>query len=106
MDSYESQIKTNYFPKQKLLGLSNRREVFSARWKLNYVRIYAIVLKPVFNRRSFIGDASVHLRVSSRGICDGLSDNGADLSPRASVFPCQNYFTNASYTHFHLCDIP
>jgi hypothetical protein len=62
------------------------------------------VLKSGFNRRPLIGDASVPLWASPRGICDGLSGTGSGLSPGASVFRCQSYFTNASDTHFHLCD--
>jgi hypothetical protein len=38
-------------------------------------------------------------QVSPCQICDEQSGTGTGFSPRTSVFPCQNYSTNAPYSY-------
>ena len=54
-------------------------------------------LAQTVSRRLVTAETGVWSYVGRCEICDGLFGNGKGLSPSSSVFPCQQYSTNAPY---------
>jgi hypothetical protein len=58
------------------------------------------VIAQAVSRRSVIMEARVRARVSSYGICGGLSGTGTGFSQSSLVFDCQ--YNSAVYLHIHI----